>query len=364
MTLSFGYWAPLEKNGLVATRLPNRTDSSFEANVNYAATAEKYGFEHVLLPTRFIASSDSEDQWEALTMAAALAVRTNQLKLIAAVATGLWPPAVVAKMLTTIDHLSGGRAAVNVVSGWLKDEYIALGQPWLEHDERYRRTEEFISVLRELWTADQATFAGDFFRLRSAEYKPRPVQQPGPTIFQGGNSRAARLMAGRASDYYFMNGNTLEGLKKQIDEVKGYAEQNGRRVRFGVNAFVIVRETEAAALNVLKAIIDHADTEAVEAFRKQVGQAGKSTADQDGMWAESSFEDLIQFNDGFKTGLIGTAEQVADRLVALKEIGIDMVLTGFLHYDDELEQFGRTVIPLVRAKESGRALQMFVTEEA
>ncbi|OBZ09440.1 dimethylsulfone monooxygenase SfnG [Bacillus sp. FJAT-26390] len=352
MTIDFGYWAPLEKGGLVATKLEQRTSWSFDANVSYAKTAERGGFAHMLLPTRFVASSDSEDQWEALTFAAALAVKTNKLSLIVAVASGLWPPAIVAKMLTTIDHLSGGRAAINVVSGWLKDEYIALGQPWLDHDERYRRSEEFIRVLRELWTTDKATFAGDFYRLREAQFSPRPVQRPGPTIFQGGNSKAAKRMAGRVSDYYFMNGNTLEGLKKQIDEVTDYAQEHRRTVKFGVNAFVIVRETEAEARQVLQDIITNADSAALEAFREQVKNAGQATLDREGMWANSSLEDLIQFNDGFKTGLIGTAQQVAERIIALKEIGVDLVLTGFLHYDEELELFGQTVIPLVRRLEA------------
>ncbi|WP_188892884.1 dimethylsulfone monooxygenase SfnG [Paenibacillus radicis (ex Gao et al. 2016)] len=350
--IEFGYWAPLEDGGQVATKLVQRTDSSFEANVRYADTAEKTGFSQMLLPTRFVASSDAENQWESLTFAAALAVKTKSLGLIAAVASGLWPPAIVAKMLTTIDHLSGGRAAINVVSGWLKEEYIALGQPWLDHDERYRRSEEFIEVLRELWTSDQATFAGDFYRLRDADYKPRPLQTPGPTVYQGGNSKAAKRMAGRVSDFYLMNGNHLEGLKKQIDEVSSYAAEYGRTVKFGVNAFVIVRDTEEEAKQVLRDIIDNADTAVVEAFREQVKQAGQASSEREGMWANSSFEDLIQFNDGFKTGLIGTAEQVAERIAGLKEIGIDLVLTAFLHYDNELEAFGKQVIPLVRKQEA------------
>ncbi|MGG1313008.1 MULTISPECIES: dimethylsulfone monooxygenase SfnG [Cohnella] len=351
MGIEFCYWAPLEKNGLLATTLPQRTGSSFADNVRYAAIAERCGFGSVLLPTRFIASSDGEDQWESLTIASALATQTKSLRLIAAVASGLWPPAIVAKILTTIDHLSGGRAAVNVVSGWLKDEYVALGEPWLDHDERYRRSEEFIRVLRALWTEEQANFAGDFYRLRKAEFRPRPLQQPGPPVYQGGNSKAARRMAGRVSDFYLMNGNTVENLRKQIEEVRKYAAENGREVRFGVNAFVIVRDTEAEARQQLRDIIDYADAATVEAFRRQVLHAGKAAPEREGMWADSTFEDLIQFNDGFKTGLIGTAEQVAERITELQEIGMDLLLAGFLHYDDELERFGQEVIPLVRQRE-------------
>lgn len=351
MSIQFGYWAPLEKNGLLATKIPSRTSSSFESNIRYASLGEKVGYDYVLLPTRFVSSSDSDDQWESLTMAAALAGKTEKMKLIAAVAAGLWPPPIVAKIVTTIDHISNGRAAINIVSGWLKSEYLALGQPWLEHDERYRRSEEFIRVLRTLWEEEKATFQGNFYQIYNAEFKPQPIQKPGPAIFQGGNSKAARKMAGRVSDFYLMNGNTLEGLKQQIDEVKSYAAEANRTVKFGVNAQVIVRNTEKEANQVLQDIINNADKKVVESFREEVKQAGQSTGDKEGMWAASTFEDLIQFNDGFKTGLIGTPEQVAAKILQLKQLGIDLILTGFLHFDDELEYFGENVIPLVRKLE-------------
>jgi dimethylsulfone monooxygenase len=118
------------------------------------------------------------------------------------------------------------------------------------------------------------------------------------------------------------------------------------------NGFAIVRDTEKEAVETLRAIIDHADVDAVKGFGEAVKQAGQSTADKRGMWADSSFEDLVQYNDGFKTGLIGTPEQVADRIVELKQIGVNMILCGFLHYEWELEQFGKRVIPLVREREA------------
>lgn len=158
-------------------------------------------------------------------------------------------------------------------------------------------------------------------------------------------------MAGKFSDYYLMNGNTIDALKQQIDEVRAYAAAENRTIKFGVNAQIIVRDTEDLAQQLLQDIINNADIKVVEAFRKEVKEAGQSTQDKVGMWAQSSFEDLIQFNDGFKTKLIGTPKQVANRIMELKQIGIDLVLTGFLHFDEELEQFGENVIPLVRELE-------------
>ncbi|MGE7713179.1 dimethylsulfone monooxygenase SfnG [Priestia megaterium] len=347
MSLQFAYWAPNVSGGLVISNIPQKTEWSFEANSRYAQIAEQVGFDYVLLQTRFFASYGAENQLEAATLASALAATTKKINIITAVLPGLWHPGVFAKIISTIDHISSGRVSVNVVSGWFKGEFNGYGEPWLDHDERYRRSEEFINVLRELWKNETTTFKGDFYRLNDAPLKPKPLQPP--KVFQGGNSKAAREMAGRVSDVYFMNGNSIENLKDQIEDVK--ANANGRDIQFGVNGFVIVRETEEKAKQVLKEIVLQADKEAVEGFESQVQFAGKASPQGEGMWANSSFENLVQYNDGFRTGLIGTPEQVANQIIELKKIGVDIILTGFLHYEEEIKTFGETIIPLVRQKE-------------
>lgn len=356
MSLQFAYWAPNVSGGLVISKIPQKTGWSFEDNKRYAQIAEKLGFDYVLIQTRFLASYGAENQLEAAALASALAASTEKLNLITAVLPGLWHPGVMAKNISTIDHISNGRAAINIVSGWFKGEFNAYGEPWLDHDERYRSSEEFIEVLRGLWTEEEFTYRGDFYRINQAPLKPKPVKTP--KIFQGGNSKAAKEMAGRVSDVYFMNGGSLEDIKKQIDEVKALREANGKgQIEFGVNGFVIVRDTEEEAKQVLRDIVEQADHEAVLGFKDSVKHAGQSTNEKEGMWANSSYEDLIQYNDGFKTGLIGTAEQVADRIIELKKIGVNIVLTGFLHYDEDLQAFGEKVIPLVREKEAKLELQ-------
>ncbi len=287
----------------------------------------------------------------------ALLAATSKLKVIAAILPGPWQPALAAKQLATIDQLTGGRIAVNIVSGWFRGEFHAIGEHWLEHDERYRRSEEFIRALKGIWTEDQFTFKGDFYRFNDYSLKPKPLSQPHPEIFQGGSSRAARDMAARdmaarVSDWYFTNGNTPEGIKAQVDDIRAKAAANGHSVKVGVNAFVIARDTEEEARAVLAEIIDKADPEAVGAFGDAAKQAGKSSPEGEGNWAKSSFEDLVQYNDGFKTNLIGTPQQIAERIVALKTVGVDLVLAGFLHFQEEVEYFGKRVLPLVRELEA------------
>jgi FMNH2-dependent dimethyl sulfone monooxygenase len=159
-------------------------------------------------------------------------------------------------------------------------------------------------------------------------------------------------MAGRVSDWYFSNGKDFDGITEQIGEVNATAAQHGRRVRFGLNGFLIARDTEAEAKETLREIVAKADTEAVKGFGSAVKQAGQSTGDKTGMWQDSSFEDLVQYNDGFRTRLIGTPEQVATRIVEYRRRGVDLLLLGFLHYLEEVEYFGSKVLPIVRELEA------------
>lgn len=354
--IKFAYWVPNVSGGLVVSKIEQHTDWGIEYNRALAQLAEERGFEFALSQVRYMASYGAEYQHESTGFSLALLLATTRLKVIAAIHPGLWHPGVLAKLGASADVLSGGRFAVNVVSGWFKGEFHALGEPWLEHDERYRRSEEFIRVLKASWTEPEAHFSGDFYNLHGYSLKPKPIQSPHPPIFQGGNSTAARQMAARVSDWYFMNGNSLEGVNDQIQEVSSYAREAGRvpgrDIRFGLNAFIVARETEAEAREVVQEIIEKADTEAVEGFGAAVKQAGQSTSDGRGMWQDSDFKDLVQYNDGFRTGLIGTPEQVARRIVEYRKLGVGLILGGFLHFQEEIDYFGREVLPIVRELEA------------
>lgn len=214
-----------------------------------------------------------------------------------------------------------------------------------------------MECLRGIWTSEKFTYRGDFYQFHDYPLSPKPLNLPGrphPPIFQGGNSLDARENGASVCDYYFMNGNTLEGFQEQIADVKERAKKYGRedQVHFAVNGFAIVKETEEEAIRLLQEIQGKADKDAVNAFHSEVQQAGASTSNKKGMWADSKFEDLVQYNDGFKTKLIGTKEQVADRILLLKSLGIDIILLAFLHYDDDIENFGEKVLPLVRELEA------------
>ncbi|MBJ7477075.1 dimethylsulfone monooxygenase SfnG [Rhodococcus sp. (in: high G+C Gram-positive bacteria)] len=353
--IKFAYWVPNVSGGLVTSDIEQRTSWDYEYNKKLAQTAENNGFEYALSQVRYEASYGAEFQHESTSFSLALLLATEKLKVIAAVHPGLWQPAVLAKLGATADHLSNGRFAVNVVSGWFKDEFTHLGEPWLEHDERYRRSAEFLQVLRKIWTEDDVDFRGDFYRIHDFTLKPKPLntpERPNPELFQGGNSAAARENAGRYSDWYFSNGKDYDGVTEQLVDVRRVARENDREVKFGLNGFIIARDTEAEAKDTLREIIAKANRPAVEGFKNAVQQAGASTASKDGMWADSTFEDLVQYNDGFRSQLIGTPEQIAHRIVEYRRRGVDLILGGFLHFQEEIEYFGAKVLPLVRELEA------------
>lgn len=297
--LKFAYWVPNVSGGMVISKIEQHTGWDLKSNQRYARTAEKVGFEYALSQIRFMSGYGAENQHEPVSFSQALLHSTTKLKLIAALLPGPWNPAVAAKQIASIDNYTDGRIAVNVVSGWFKAEFTSIGQWWLDHAERYRRSREFIECLKGIWTQEKFTYKGDFYQFHDYPLKPKPLVLPGrpyPEIFQGGNSVDARENAAHASDFYFMNGNTLEGFQEQIRDVKERAAKAGRpgQVKFALNSFVIVRETEAEAIRVLEEIQGKADKDAVEGFRQQVQNAGASSSNKTGMWADSKFEDLVQ----------------------------------------------------------------------
>ena len=265
--LKFAYWVPNVSGGLVISSIEQRTDWGLDYNVELARTAERVGFEYALSQVRYASSYGAAQQHESTSISLALLLATEKLKVISAIHPGIWHPAVLAKFINTADQFSHGRAAVNVVSGWFKDEYIDLGLEWLEHDERYERAAEFIQILRGLWTQEKFSFHGKYYDITDFTLRPFPHEVPGrahPDIFQGGNSTAARFNGGAYADWYFSNGKDFDGFTEQYDDVTRIAAEHGRRTRFGLTGFVIQRDSRAEAEVQLREIIAHADDGAVD----------------------------------------------------------------------------------------------------
>ncbi|KAL8857155.1 MAG: hypothetical protein Q9178_006331 [Gyalolechia marmorata] len=231
---------------------------------------------------------------------------------MATLLSGPWNPAVAAKQIAGIEDYSNGRIATNVVSGWFKQEFTSIGQLWLKHAERYSRSREFIACLKGIWTEDQYTFKGNFYQFHDYPLKPK--------------SSPKQVGHGRKS--------SKEGIPDP--KHRGWMHRREGQVKLAVNVFIITRKNDEETIRMLQEIQGKASNEAVDAFGDAVKNAGASTANKTVMWADSKSDDLVQYNGRFKTKLIGTPEQIADRTLLIKSLGLDILWVAFLHYKDDI----------------------------
>src|SRR5579872_4026609 len=339
----FGFWAPVYGAWGVQHDPDNPPDSSYVRNRALILEAEEVGFDSVLLAEMIINPHVPDfDVLETWTAAAALAEATDRIEIIAAVKPLLFHPGVLAKMATTIDHVSDGRFAINLVSGWFRTEMDQQGIPMPSHDERYGYSEEWITVVKALWRGESVEYRGRYFDISGLLVAPHPLRSGGPTVYFGGESEPARALAAKEADVFFMNGRSLEETAEVVGDLRR-RPRSGKPLRFGLSAFVITREsadevmaenerlTALTALNDRSYILKGADPEATVAKRtqsaKQVGTAG-----------------------GTMAGLVGTYDEIAERVEAFAEIGIELFMLQFHPFEAEVRRFGEEVIPRVRAR--------------
>lgn len=344
--MKFLTWGANIGGGFLRAKIEQELRSDIAYNIELAQLADKIGVHGILFPIRYVGriggNHGTNGQLDPLTVVSAVATKTSRVKLLAAVLPGFIHPVTLAKIGSTLDVISGGRFHINLVSGWFKEEQEKFGIDWIEHSDRYRRSDEYLQVVKGLWTQDEFTFNGDFYHINGGTLNPKPVQKPYPAIYQGGNSEQSQQVAAKNSDVYFMNGAPLEELQQQIETVKKLAQQENRTLQYAVAAYVIARESEEEALAEYEAILASADEEAIAQF--------KASKDTKGMWKNAkTVSDFVANNEGFRTGLIGSYEQVANKLRELEAIGIDQVLLAFRHPLKELPLFYERVEPLVNS---------------
>jgi alkanesulfonate monooxygenase len=322
-----------------------------------AQAADTLGYEGALLPT----GRACEDTWIA---ASSLISVTNRLKFLVAARPGLMSPTLSARMAVTLDRLSNGRVAVNVVSAGDPVENAGDGLH-LSHDDRYRLTDEFLQVWRALGRGEEVHHKGQYLDIRGGRLILPFVQQPHAPLYFGGSSPLAQEIAAKHIDVYLTWGEPLDQVKEKLDQVKKLAAEQGRKIRFGIRLHVIVRETEeeawAAAEDLIKYVDDQtiADALKVKARYESVGQS-RMTALHNGdrnklivgpnLWAGVG---LVRGGAG--TALVGNPENVAKRIKEYEELGIEtFIFSGYPHLE-EAYRFAEYIFPLVRPEKTETA---------
>ena len=341
--MRFGYWLPV-----FGGWLRNVPDEQMEASWDYvsrlARRSEQLGFDVTLIAELNLndikgAEAPCLDAW---TTTAALAAATERLELMVAVRPTFHPPALCAKQAANIDHISRGRLTLNVVSSWWADEARQYGAEFDQHDARYRRTAEWLKVVSGMWAEPRFSFAGKYYRVENAILEPKPMSRPRPTIYAGGESETAKQLIAQDCDAYLMHGDPPERIATKVADLRARREQRGLpRLRFGVAGYVACRATAEAARQEVARITDVRQSAA--GYGNYEEWLANTQLEQ-----RVSLEDYSVSNRGLKAGLVGTPEQVAERILEFEQAGVDLLLLQFSPQLEEMERFAEEVIPLVR----------------
>lgn len=287
--------------------------------------------------------------FECFTWAAGLGAQTERAGLFATSHVPTIHPILAAKQAATIDHISGGRFALNIVTGWNAPEIEMFGAPLLPHDERYEVAQEWTDIIRALWTSNEPyDFEGRYFTIKGATLLPKPVQRPHPVLMNVGSSLAGRHFGARNCDVLFANTDpsthTPAALAEKVREYKRLArDEYGREVRVWTNAYVVQGDTEQDARDFLHHYVrERGDWEAAD---NMVGNMlGSTHSLPDEVLQPMKFHFIAGWG-GYP--LVGTAERIVDSLADLVDAGLDGVLLSWPRYIDGMRRFQQEIHPLL-----------------
>lgn len=314
-----------------------------------ARSAESLGFVGALTPT----SSWCEDAW---VMTAALTQVTSTFKFLVAFRPGFISPTLAAQMAATYQRVSDGRLLLNIVTGGDDAEQRRFGDR-VDKTRRYERCAEFLHVFHALWSGEPVTFAGEHFDIDEARIVPA---DPRPEIYFGGSSAPALDVAARYADVYLTWGEPPDAVAAKLDAVRERADQHGRTLRFGIRLHVITRDSAADAWAEADRLLAGLDPEAIEraqAIQRASGSEGQRRMVElhggrtdalevyPNLWAGIG---LVRGGAG--TALVGSHEEVAERIAEYHELGIDeFILSGYPHLETAY-QVGEGVLPILRRR--------------
>lgn len=325
----------------------------------FAQAHEQAGFDRILVPHHSTGPSAT------LTISYAAAV-TERIHFMLAHRPGFIAPTLAAREIASLDQFSGGRLGVHFISGGSDDEQKRDGD-YLDHDERYARTDEYLTILKRVWTEDKPfDHEGKYYRFEKAFSEVKPAQKPHVPIYFGGASAAALDVAGKHADVYALWGESLDQVRELTTRVRAEAAKHGRKVNFSVSFRPVLAETEEKAWARAADILERTRTLRVqqgfsrggpqqsEGARRLLAAADRGDRVDQRLWTAIARETGGRSNS---TGLVGTPEQVADALLQYYDLGVTtFLIRGFDPLEDTID-YGRELIPRVRALVAERDAQ-------
>jgi pyrimidine oxygenase len=276
----FGVFLPMANGGWIISETAPVLDGLYAQNRAAAVTADQVGMDFIMAMGKFRGFGGKTNHWgvtlESMVLMAGLAEATKNVRLWATIHPLLQNPAVAAKMIATLDHISGGRAGLNIVAGAYRGEFDQMGA-WddtMTHDDRYLLTEEWTTIVKRLWAEDSVDFDGKFFQMKDCQSLPKPLSKPRPDIICAGMSERGFQFSVREADAVFIGGRTEEERRDASRRAKAAAERLGTNIRTYAMCTVVHDDTDAKAEALAKRYDEGADIDAIVCMMESWGMGG------------------------------------------------------------------------------------------
>lgn len=344
----FGVFLPIAKGGWIISHNTPPLDASYRQNREAAILADDIGLDFIMSMAKWRGFGGDTQHWdvslESVTMMAGIAEATRHARIIATMHAGLHNPAVVAKMISTLDQISDGRAGLNIVSGSFKGEFEQMGA-WdatLDHDQRYAMTTEWTSIIKSLWSEQQVSCQGQFFTMKDCISEPKPISKPHPFLVCAGQSERGLQFSVRNTDACFIGGKDDEETRSISLRAKALAQEMETQIKTYCMSTVICADTDAEAAALAEHYRAGIDVEAVKGMMRSFGV---DVSGQNNAMVERA-------SNAFMTHTtIGDPETCRAQLSALlRDCELDGVMLIFPDYATGLTRFGRDILPQLRAE--------------
>jgi len=357
--LELGVFMPVGSNGFLMSKAAPRYHPDFALHKAIARTAERVGLDYVFSMGKWMGFGGETGFWqetiEPLAMGAALAAVTDRIKVFATINPLLFSPAVAAKQIATIDGISGGRFGINIVTGNTMEELEQLGVvPEGYSDYRYDYADEWISVMKMLWSQERTTFKGRFFEVTDCVSDPKPMQapegKPRVQIVSAGTSDEGLAFGAKHSDYQFVGTEA-----PVISRIKTMGTGRAAPLKAATSLMMVIGETDAEANAKLQALIDGRDLDALEnliqSFERDNRDSYKSRTD----WLRAPH--VFGFGNG--RPIAGAPKTIAAKLAEIvEETGLDAIQVTFIDWVKDLEVYGTQVVPELRRLLAEKGVQV------
>ena len=343
----FGVFLPIANGGWIVSKTTPVVDASYALNRRVAQLAEHFRFDFILSMAKWKGYGGVTQHWhdslESLMLMSALAEVTRDIKIWCTLQTLVFHPAVAAKMVSTLDRISNGRAGINVVAGAYRGEFEQMGL-WrddLSHDDRYVLAREWLQIVKKLWTEDHVTYAGKFFQLKDCEMFPKPLAAPRPHIVCAGMSEVGMRFSAEEADACFIGGRDEMELAAVSRRAKSIAAEVGKRLKTFAMYCIVPGPDDKTAEARAQSYIDGVDIEAIRGMMSSYGVI------DDGR--ENSM--VARSKEAFMCSkFVGSSASIAAQITTtMRSADLDGMMLVFPDFEADLEIFGREILPVVRS---------------